>query len=56
MKAKLINGMMFILPETETEREELIKWENNVLENYDTLMDWNFWIETEGDKESVFEN
>jgi len=55
MKAKLINEMMFILPETEEEKKDLIKWGKRVLENYDSLMDWMFWIETEQDEESVFE-
>lgn len=54
MKAKLIDGFMYMLPETETERIDLIKWQENVLENYDNLADWLFWIETKEDEDSVF--
>ena len=55
MKAKIVNGMLFIQPETEDERKDLTKWQENVLENYDPLMDWMFWFSTKGEEDDVFE-
>ena len=56
MKAKIINGMLYVQPENGKEKEDLIKWQEKVLENYDQTVDWDFWFSTKGEEDDVFEN
>lgn len=56
MKVKIKKGMLFLMPETKKEKNKIIKWQKKVLENYDDLFDWMFWVEKIGgdNNDSVF--
>ena len=45
MIAKIENGMLFLIPESEEQRIEANKWYEETSKNYDEMSDFMVWVE-----------